>query len=70
LVAEGWVQQTEYMGYFVQAWRRCFRLEQPGWERVHIVVDADRGGAVRNVTAVAPEEGDACAVEPGSTPRV
>ncbi len=63
LIAQGWVLETTYIGYYRQSWRRCFRRDAENWERVQIIVDATRGGAVRAVTASAPEGVDACDLE-------
>ena len=56
LLNEGWVLETTYVPFFEQLWRHCFRRDLPGWERVQIFVDANRGGTVRTVTARAPEK--------------
>ena len=63
LEAQGWEAQADFVPAFQRLWRRCFRSQQPGWERVQVLVDATRGGLVRAVRATAPERGDACELE-------
>ena len=63
LIGDGWVHQTDYIGYYRQLWRRCFRFGEPGWARIQITVDATRHGSVHTVRATAPEHVDACELE-------
>ena len=63
LEAAGWRLETDYIAFHLQIWRRCFGNPLAGWERVQVTVDATRGGNVRSVRAIAPENVDACELE-------
>jgi len=63
LEQQGWVVETDFTPAFQRLWRRCFRRDLPGWQRVQLLVEASRGGVVQAVRATAPEEGDACDLE-------
>ncbi len=60
LLDEGWLHETTYMGYHRQLWRHCLRRDAAGWESIHLLVDASCDGAMRSVSAVAPEGAAAC----------
>lgn len=70
LTADGWVLEADYIAFYQQLWRRCFRSTEPGWERIQITVDATRGGAVQGVRATAPENVDACDLERRETSTI
>ena len=63
LEQQGWVAETNFTPAFQRLWRRCFRRDLPGWQRVQLLVEASRGGVVQTVRATAPEQGDACDLE-------
>ena len=63
LLAEGWVLEATYIGFYRQLWRHCFRRDLAGWEDVQITVDATRDGTVHTVSATAPEGAEGCELE-------
>lgn len=60
---EGWVHDTNYIAFFDQLWRRCFRRTEPGMEQVQLTIDASRGGSVIAARVTAPENVQACELE-------
>ena len=55
----------EFLPFFYNEWRRCFRFADPGWEQIELNVRSDRSGRVHAVDATAPEMGNACELVPG-----
>ena len=63
LLAEGWVLEATYIGFYRQLWRHCFRRDVADWDDIQLTVDATRGGAVHTVSATAPEGVEGCELE-------
>jgi hypothetical protein len=65
LLADRLELDREFLPFFYNEWRRCFRFADPAWERIELNVRSDRAGRVQAVDATAPEKGDACELVPG-----
>lgn len=70
LERDGWERDTDFVPYFDQLWRRCFRFDGDRYVGVQLLVDASRRGVVREVRAVAPERADACELEQRDVSRI
>lgn len=60
LIDDGFAQETEYIAYGRQVWRRCFSRAEDDWQNIQLIVDATRGGEVVGAKVVALEAGKAC----------
>lgn len=60
LVADGLELDVEFIPFYQDRWRRCFRFPDPAFERIELNVWSNRAGEVEITEVVAPEDGDAC----------
>lgn len=60
LLADGLELDVEFIPFYQDRWRRCFRFPDPAFERIELNVWSNRAGEVDTTEVTAPEDGDAC----------